>query len=159
MSVTSMPIRRTLTVGLAIAALLLGFAAIRAASAWTAEAAPLVASPVSAKSIETKLADEQSRSADLQQRLDVISGQTDDMAGALQAARDRIAADTQHADQLTKDLAAAKAKLKTLEASIKKAAAAQTSTVTVVTTRSSSGSSGSGGSGSHDDDGGEGGDD
>ena len=78
------------------------------------------------------------------------------MAGALQAARDRIAADTQHADQLTKDLAAAKAKLKTLEASIKKAAAAQTSTVTVVTTRSSSGSSGSG---SHEDDGGEAGDD
>ena len=156
MSVTSMPIRRTLTVIVAVAALLLGFAAIRAASAWTAEAAPLVASPASAKSIESKLADEQSRSADLQQRLDAISGQTDDMAGALQAARDRIAADTQHADQLTKDLAAAKAKLKTLEASIKKAAAAQTSTVTVVTTRSSSGSSGSG---SHEDDGGEAGDD
>lgn len=153
MSVTSMPIRRATTVVVAIATLLLGFAAIRAASAWTAEAAPLVASPASARSIELKLADEQTRSADLEQRLAAISGQTDEMAGALQGARDQIAADAQHADQLTKDLAAAKAKLKTLQASIKQAAAAQTRTVTVA----SSSPNGSGGSGSHD--GGEVGDD
>ena len=95
MSVTSTPIRRTLTVVIAVAALLLGFAAIRAASAWTAEAAPLVASPASATSIESRLTDEQARSADLQDRLDAITGQTDDMAAALQAAQDRIAADAQ----------------------------------------------------------------
>jgi peptidoglycan hydrolase CwlO-like protein len=148
MSVTSMPIRRTITIVVAIIALLLGFAAIRAASAWTAEAAPLVANPASASSIESQLADEQARSADLQQRLTAITTQTDDMAGALQAARDRIAADTQHADQLTNDLAAAKTKLKALEASIKRAATAQTGTVSVATTSSSSGS------GSHDDGGG-----
>jgi peptidoglycan hydrolase CwlO-like protein len=144
MSVTSMPIRRAITVVVAVGALLLGFAAIRAASAWTAEAAPLVASPESARSIESKLADEQARSADLQQRLATITGQTDDMAGALQAARDRIASDAQHADQLTKDLATANAKLKALGASIKQAAAAQTPAVTGVTTSSSSGSSSSG---------------
>ena len=153
MSVTSMPVRRVITVVVAIAALLLGFAAIRAASAWTAEAAPLVASPESASSIESKLADEQTRSAELQQRLATITGQTDDMVGALQAARDQIASDAQHADQLTKDLATANAKLRALEASIKQAAAAQTRTTTAVTT---SGSSGSGSSASR---GGEVGDD
>jgi outer membrane protein TolC len=148
MSVTSLPIRRAATVVVAIAALLLGFSAIRAASAWTAEAAPLVASPASATSIEAHLADEQARSADLQQRLDAITGQTDDMAAALQTARDRIAADAQHADQLTRDLATARAKLKALEASIKQASAAQTRTVTVVATGSSGNSASSG---SHDD--------
>ena len=120
---TSTPVRRTLTVIIAVSALLLGFAAIRAASAWTAEAAPLVANPASAASIQSRLDDEQARSADLQDRLDVITGQTDGMAAALQAAQDRIAADTKHAEQLTADLTKAKAKLKALETSIKNAAA------------------------------------
>lgn len=147
----SLPIRRTLTVVVAVTAILLGFAAIRAASAWTAEAAPLVADPASAVSIESKLADEQVRSVDLQDRLTSITSQTDDMAAALRAAQDRIAADAAHAEQLTSDLASAKAKLKTLEATIKKASAAvRTRTVsTVSTTRASSGTS------SHDDDDGE----
>jgi peptidoglycan hydrolase CwlO-like protein len=151
MHTPSLPIRRTLTVVVAVTAILLGFAAIRAASAWTAEAAPLVADPASAISIESKLADEQARSADLQDRLTSITSQTDDMAAALQAAQDRIAADAAHAEQLTSDLASAKAKLKTLEATIKKASVAvRTRTVsTVSTTRASSGTS------SHDDDDGE----
>lgn len=158
MSVTSMPIRRTITVVVAVAALLLGFMAIRAASAWTADAAPLVASPTSAKSIESKLADEQARSADLQDRLTAIVSQTDDMAAALQAAQDRIASDATHADQLTTDLSSANKKLKALEASIKKAsAAAQARTVNVVRTSASSGSS-SASTTRHDDDAG-GGDD
>ena len=153
MSVTSLPIRRTLTVIIAVAALLLGFAAIRAASAWTAEAAPLVASPASAASIESKLADEQARSADLQDRLTRSPARPTSMAAALQAAQDRIAADATHAEQLAKDLTAANTKLKTLEASIKKAAAAaQARTVTVVQASTASGSSST--PARHDDDGG-----
>jgi chromosome segregation ATPase len=149
MHTPSLPIRRSLTVIVAVTAIVLGFAAIRAASAWTAEAAPLVANPASAASIESKLADEQARSADLQDRLTTIMSQTDDMATALQAAQARIAADAAHAEQLTSDLASAKAKLKALEATIKKAAAAvRTQTVsTVLTTRTSSGTSSH-----HDDD-------
>lgn len=143
MNVTSMPIRRTLTVIVAVTALLLGFAAIRAASAWTAEAAPLVASPASAKSIEVKLGEEQARSADLQARLTAITGQTEDMSAALIAAQERIVSDAQHAEGLSKDLAAATKKLKALETSIKQAAAAaaaaQTRTITVVKTGTSSG--------------------
>lgn len=150
MHTPSMPIRRTLTVIVAVTAMVVGFTAIRAASAWTAEAAPMVANPASAISIESKLTDEQARSADLQDRLTAIVTQTDDMAAALQAAQDRIAADSAHAEQLTSDLASAKAKLKTLEATIRKAsAAARTRTVsTVSTTRTSSRTSSY-----HDDDG------
>ena len=139
MSVTSMPVRRTLTVIVAVAALLLGLAAIRAASAWTAEAAPLVASPASATSIEAALAEEQTRSADLQARLTEITGQTEEMSVALKAAQDRIVADALHAEGLSKDLTVATKKLKTLEKSIKlaAAAAARARTVTVVRTTTS----------------------
>jgi chromosome segregation ATPase len=136
MNVTSMPIRRTLTVMVAVTALLLGFAAIRAASAWTADAAPLVASPASATSIEAALADEQARSADLQARLSAITGQTEEMSVALKAAQDRIVADALHAETLSEDLTAATKKLKALEKSIRQAAAAavRAQTVTVVRT-------------------------
>ena len=152
MHTPSVPIRRALTVVIAVTAIALGFAAIRAASAWTAEAAPLVASPASAISIEAKLADEQARSADLEDRLTSITNQTDDMAAALRAAQDRIAADAAHAEQLTADLTTANEKLKRLEATIKKASASlRTRTVsTVATTRVSSGVSAG-----HDDDGAE----
>ena len=162
MNVSSMPIRRTLTVILAAAALLLGFAAIRAASAYTADAAPLVASPASAASIEAKLVEEQARSADLQARLTEITGQTEEMSAALRAAQDRIVTDAAHAEGLSKDLTAATKKLKALEKSIKQAAAAAAArTVTVVRTISSGkpASTTPTGSTSHGDDGGEGGGD
>jgi len=138
MNVTSMPIRRTLTVILAVAALFLGFSAIRAASAWTAEAAPLVASPASAKSIEIRLAEEETRSADLHARLSAITSQTEAMSTALLAAQDRIVSDAQNADGLSKDLAAATAKLKALEKSIKQAAAAARTSTVVRTSTSTS---------------------
>jgi len=76
------------------------------------------------------------------------------MSAALKAAQDRIASDATHAEQLTSDLTAAKAKLKALEASIKKAAAAaQVRTITVAQTGSSSSAT------THHDDSGEHGDD
>ena len=152
MSVTSMPVRRTLTVIIAVTALIFGFAAIRAAAAWTAEAAPLVASPQSAKSIEAALADEQTRSADLQARLTEITGQTEEMSAALVAAQDRIVADALHAEGLSKDLTAATRKLKALEKSIKVAAAAAARSRTVA---ASGGSTAAAPTVHHDDDGGD----
>ena len=142
MSTASLRLRRTLTLVLAVGALLLGYGAVRAASAWTAEAAPLVASPAAASEIEARLSAEQSRSADLEQQIAAMTAQADEMTSALQVAQDRITTDGAHADQLAKDLAAAKARLKKLEASIKAAAAAQ-QTATVVRTTSSGSSGGS----------------
>ena len=64
MHTPSLPIRRRFTVVVAVAALVLGFTAIRVASAWTADAAPLVAGPASAAPSRSarRLADEQARS-------------------------------------------------------------------------------------------------
>ena len=125
MSVQSQPIRRTLTIAIAIVALVLGFVAIRAASAWTVSAAPLVASPAvggdhrgpagrGAAAVGRALGDQ----------LVALTRQTEDMTAALEAAQGRIEADAQHANQLVTDLAAAKLRLKTLEKSIRQAAAA-----------------------------------
>ncbi len=91
MSIASLRLRRTLTLILAVSALLLGFAAVRAASAWTAEAAPLVVSPAAASQIEAKLTAEQSRSAELEQQIAAMTAQADEMTTALQVAQDRIA--------------------------------------------------------------------
>lgn len=68
MKIHSLRIRRSVTLAGAVAALILGFAAIQAAAAWSASAAPLAASPASAKSIEARLLDEQARSAGRQSR-------------------------------------------------------------------------------------------
>ncbi len=150
MSIASLRLRRTLTLIIAVSALLLGFAAVRAASAWTAEAAPLVASPASASQIEAKLTAEQSRSADLEAQIEAMTSQADEMTSALQVAQDRIATDGSHADQLAKDLDAAKKRLKKLEASIKATAAQRTVTVVKTTSSSSSSGSSSSGGGEHE---------
>jgi hypothetical protein len=61
MNVSSLRVRRTLTLAGAAAAVILGLAAIQAAAAWTASAAPLAVTPTSATSIETRLLEEQAR--------------------------------------------------------------------------------------------------
>ena len=157
MSISSRRLRRTLTLVLAVGALLLGFAAIRTASAWTAEAAPLVVSPPAAADIEARLTAEQARSGELEAQIATMSSQADQMTTALRAAQDRIATDRDHADQLAKDLAAAKKRLEKLEASIKSAAGHRV--VTVVKTTSSSSSSANGTHHEGDDDEHEGDDD
>jgi TolA-binding protein len=129
MSVTSNRLRRTLTLAVAVAALLLGFAAIRAASAWTAEAAPLVVSPAAATEIQAKLTAEQARTVELEAQIATMSGQADELTTALRAAQERIVTDGGHADQLAADLAAARERLKKLEAAIKAASAQRTVTV------------------------------
>src|SRR6478752_3821527 len=141
MSVTSNRLRRTMTLVLAVAALLLGFAAIRAASAWTAEAAPLVVSPTAAADIEAKLVAEQARTLELEAQIATMSGQADELTTALRAAQERIVTDGGHADQLAADLAAARARLKKLEAAIKAASAQRTTTVVSTTAANTAGTS------------------
>jgi chromosome segregation ATPase len=117
-------IRRTGTIAVAALALALGFGAIRAASAWTAAAAPLDAAPVSAGTLTERLAAEQSRSAVLLDQLRTLTDQSTELTAALQTAEARIGADADVAATLSADLADAKKRLKALEATIKKAKAA-----------------------------------
>ena len=119
MTASTLRIRRTFTVIGALGAVLLGLAAIQAAAAWTADAAPLAVTPVSATAIETKLGAEQARSADLQAQLDAIASNADGLSAALTAAQARIDADAAHAKALERDLRTAKKKLAALQRSIR----------------------------------------
>ena len=129
MNVRTLRIRRSLTLAGALAAIVLGFAAIQAAAAWTADAAPLVVSPTSAKTLEARLVDEQTRSAALETRLGELTGNADQLSAALEAAQRQIKTDNVHAAGLAKDLKAAAKKLATLQQSIRLA----TQTVAVPT--------------------------
>ena len=119
MSVTTTSTRRVLTVIAVAASLLVGLGAIRAAAAWTASAAPLDVAPVSAQSLQSRLADESARSEALLERLAELTAHTEELSTALAAAETQIGADAEHAAQLAKDLAAAKKKLAALEKSIR----------------------------------------
>jgi septal ring factor EnvC (AmiA/AmiB activator) len=127
--------RRLATIVGVIAALVLGFGSIRAAAAWTAAAAPLRVTPDSVTTLQSQLADEQSRSAALRQQLDALASQSTDLATALDAARSRIGADASHAKDLAAQLRTAKQRLAKLQATIaaaNQASQARAATVTVV---------------------------
>lgn len=134
MNVTSLPVRRSLTAIGATAALILGFGAIQASAAWTASAAPLSVAPTSVKSIESKLADEQARSTELQAQLKELASSSSELIVALEAAQAQIDTDTTHAQDLEKDLKAAKKKLAALERSIRQSAQAASARTTTRTT-------------------------
>ncbi len=127
MTTTSMSTRRMATLGVVAVSLVLGFGAIRAAAAWTAAAAPLTMGPTSVVSLQARLADETARSATLQDDLAGLSSHARELTTALEAAQARIAADGAQATTLARDLAKAKAKLATLERSIRRAAQASAS--------------------------------
>jgi septal ring factor EnvC (AmiA/AmiB activator) len=133
LSVRALPVRRFVTVLGVVAALVLGYASIQAAAAWTAASAPLTVAPVSVASLQDRLALEQARSGDLTAQLDSLSTQSAEMTAALEAAQAQIATDADHAKTLSKDLKAAKKKLAKLEASIAKAKHAATQRSVVVT--------------------------
>jgi chromosome segregation ATPase len=154
MTITSVPLRRVVTTVGVIAALVLGYGSIRAASTWTAASAPLSVAPVSIDRLQERLAAEQTRSADLETELLTLTTQTAQLNAALEAAQTRITTDTGHASDLAKQLKAAKDKLAKLEASIAKAKRTVRHTVVVTKTKTVSSSASS-----HGDDENEGGDD
>jgi len=145
MSVTNTPLRRILTVIAVAASLVLGFGAIRASAAWTATTAPLTSAPVSAEALQARLTEESARSADLVDRLSVLTVHAGELSAALTAAQDRIASDTDHAAQLAKDLDAAKKKLAALEKSIRATKVIRTVAPASTTRTTTSGSTTGGG--------------
>ena len=150
-----LPVRRFVTLVGVIAALVLGYASIQAAAAWTAASAPLTMAPVSVASLQDRLALEQARSGDLTAQLESLSTQSTQMTAALEAAQAQIATDADHAKALSKDLKDAKKKLAKLEASIARAkqAAAHRSVVVVTKTKTVAASSTHHEDDEHEDDG------
>lgn len=139
--IRSLYVRRLLTVAGVIAALILGFGSIRAAAMWTAASAPLTIAPVSVSTLQSRLTDEQTRSAALQQQLDALESQSTDLVSALQAADARIDADASRAKDLSAQLKTAKQRLAKLEATItaaNKASQARVASATTVRTTTTS---------------------
>ena len=132
-------LRRTLTVLLVCAAVLGGFGAIRIASAWTADAAPLEASPIAADELIARLGAEQDRSATLEDRLAALTTHAQQLESALATAQARLEADSSSARDLATQLAAAKERLANLERSIRQTQAAQQGTVVTTSTQAGSG--------------------
>ncbi|MEO8230064.1 MAG: hypothetical protein ABI628_09930 [Chloroflexota bacterium] len=104
-------LRRAAVIAAVVISLSVGALAVRAAAAWTAASAPLTVAPVSAAALVQKLADEQDRSAALEQQLSALSAQTTELTAALKAADERIASDAQTAKTLRDKLASARKKL------------------------------------------------
>lgn len=115
-------IRRQLVLVGVIVSLVLAGTAVRAASLWTAQSAPLAQPPSSIQSIESALSSEQARSAALQGQLDALRTSSQDLVTALATANDRVTIDQATADTLRTSLAAAQKKLASLEAALKAAA-------------------------------------
>lgn len=135
MTITSLRWRRLLTTVGVIAALALGFGAIRVAAAWTASSAPIGVAPIPVSSIQDRLDQEMSRSESMRAQLDSLASQSTEMTTALEAAQTRISTDTAHAKALADELKAAKQKLAKLEASIAAAKAAAARSVAATTVR------------------------
>jgi chromosome segregation ATPase len=135
MSARAVFVRRSTTLVAVILIVALGFLAIRVAAAWTANAAPLEVAPVSVETLNAQLDAERSRSAQLSSELHRLTSQAVELNTALDAARAHIAQDADHAAKLSKDLATAKKRLRSLEKSIRaaRAALARQPAVTVTT--------------------------
>lgn len=113
-----LPVRRAAVVAGVALVLVLGAASIRAASVWTAAAAPLTVAPVTVSDLEAKLAQEQARSAALQADLVALDGQVAELRSALDVAKAQLGTDTATAGQLADRMQAAKTRLARLDALI-----------------------------------------
>ena len=147
MTRTAIAVRRSTTLVAVVLAVALGFLAIRVAAAWTANAAPLEVAPVSVETLRAQLDAERTHSAQLSSELRRLMAQSAELNAALDAADSQIAKDADHAGKLSKDLALAKKKLRSLEKSIREARAAlakqpSVTVTTLATTQTSSASTG-----------------
>jgi septal ring factor EnvC (AmiA/AmiB activator) len=142
--------RLLVTIGV-VASLVAAGATIRAASLWAATQAPLNIAPVSVDSVRQALAQEKSRSAVLEDQISGLQSNAADLESALQSARDQLVTDQTTADQLRASLAAAQAKLATLEAALAKQAKSTSGTTSGSTSGSSGTSGGSDDGGGYDD--------
>jgi TolA-binding protein len=128
----ALAIRRFLVVAGMVASIVLGALTVRAAAAWAATSAPLAA-PVSVTDVTAKLAQEQARSAALEQQIAELNARTAELSGALDAAQQQIASGTAAATSLQAKLTVAKHRLAALTKSLRASGAAAAAAVTVPT--------------------------
>lgn len=151
---SSLSLRRSIVVAVAVASLFGGAAVIRAAAGWTADAAPLADKPPDPAQLVAQLQAEQQHAGMLTDQLVQVSSQAEELQAALIAAQEKAKRDSTSASDLAAQLAAAQARLATLERQLAAAAAAPPPVVTVAaaTTATSTGGGEPGESEEHDGD-------
>ena len=108
--------RRTFVTLGVVAAVIGGLASIEVAANLTLAAAPPPAPPVSIDALQTALAAEQARNADLQAQLDELTGLTTSLSDALGNTKVQISVEGESASTLARQLKAAQGKLAQLKA-------------------------------------------
>ncbi|HEY7589438.1 MAG TPA: hypothetical protein VH723_00455 [Candidatus Limnocylindrales bacterium] len=112
--------RVAVTLGVAVS-IIAGAVAIQLAAMYTAAAAPPKAPPISMEALRAQLADEQTRSAELQAQLDELADLTGQLAGALDSTQAELSSDGLTAAELRRRLAAAQSKLAAMTRQLKQA--------------------------------------
>jgi hypothetical protein len=132
MHMSSLALRRSLITVVTIASVFGGAVAIRAAAGWTASSAPL-SQPPDAAALVGKLQDEKARADAVAAELRQVLDRSAELEQALRLAQEKVATDAVSAKALAEQLAAAEAKLATLQrqlAAAPRQASAPTGTTT-----------------------------
>ena len=111
---SSLAMRRSLITVVTIASVFGGAVAIRAAAGWTAGSAPL-SQPPDAAALVGKLQDEKARADAVAAQLRQVLDRSVELENALRVAQEKVATDAVSAQALAAQLAAAEAKLATLQ--------------------------------------------
>jgi septal ring factor EnvC (AmiA/AmiB activator) len=152
-------LRRGLVLGASIAVIVAAAGTVKVAADWRAADAPLDVAPVGVETINARLVSETDRAGVLAEEIDTVAAQIDDLRSAVASADQQVTDDTEGAQALQAELAAAAKKLETLQGQLKAAnerlsalnrAAARQAAANAAARSSSSGSGGG-----RDDDGGD----
>lgn len=116
-------LRRAAVLGATVAVIAAAAGTVKVAADWRAAAAPLDTAPAGMDSISAEFVSETDRTSVLTGQVDDVASQLTDLQAAVEQANGQVGGDAKTADQLRTDLAAAKAKLATLQGQLKAAQA------------------------------------
>jgi septal ring factor EnvC (AmiA/AmiB activator) len=114
-------VRRAVVLVATLAVIGVGLATVKVAAEWRAASVPLDVAPVGMDTISSQFAAETDRAGALSEQIDTVATQIASLQGAILEAGAHVSGDAQSAEALKADLAAAKAKLTTLNAQLRAA--------------------------------------
>jgi septal ring factor EnvC (AmiA/AmiB activator) len=113
--------RRALVLGASVAVIAAAAGTVKVAADWRASDAPLDVAPVGVETINAQLVSETDRAGVLAEEIDAVADQIADLRSAVASADQQVTDDTNGAEALNAELAAAAKKLETLQGQLKAA--------------------------------------
>lgn len=114
-------VRRTLVLGASVAVIAAAVGTVKVAADWRVADALLDVAPVGVETINAQLVSETDRAGGLVEEIDAVATQIADLRSAVASADQQVSDDTEGAEALKAELAAAAAKLETLQGQLKAA--------------------------------------